>query len=130
MAASGYMTEADVESIWDTTWVTARFDLINVRIAELINIFFNDDATSNITDTAVLPYLEQIAEELLLELALAAKANKFSDTWQFIQANVTHFFVAKMNRNKWLNDHIFKILGKTETVEIVNLSGLGSSNTL
>lgn len=131
MAASGYMTEADTESIWDTgDFDTTRFGKINVRIAELINIFFNDDATSNITDTAVLPYLEQLSEELFLELVLAAKANKFSDVWQFVQSNVTNFFVVKMNRNKWLNDQIFKILGKTETIEVVNLSGFGASNNM
>lgn len=88
MAASGYMTELDTESIWATGDLdTTRFGKINIRIAELLNIIFSGDATTNITDTKVLPYLEQFSEELLLELLLAAKANKFSDVWGFIQSN-------------------------------------------
>lgn len=89
MAAVGYMDETDVESIWDTEWVTARFALINVRLAEILNFLVTGDATSQVTNTAVTPILEQISEEVLLELANAAKANKFSDIWNFISANIS-----------------------------------------
>jgi hypothetical protein len=64
------MTEADVESIWDTTWDTTRFGNIGVRIAEILNFLVNEDATSQVTDTSVTPILEQISEEILLELAI------------------------------------------------------------
>ena len=83
------MTETDVESIWDTTWATARFDKINVRIAEVLNFIVTGDATSQVTSTACTPIMEQISEEILFELANAAKANKFSDIWGFIQANIS-----------------------------------------
>ena len=56
------MTEADVESIWDTTWVTARFNLINVRIAEILNFLVNDDATVQVVSTACTPIMEQISD--------------------------------------------------------------------
>jgi hypothetical protein len=83
------MTEADVESIWDTTWDTTRFGKIGVRIAEVLNFLISGDATTQVTSTAVTPILEQISEEILFELANAAKANKFSDIWQFISANIS-----------------------------------------
>lgn len=89
MAASGYMTEADVESIWDTAWDTTRFGNINVRIAEILNFLVNGDATSQVTNTAVTPILEQISEEILLELKMAAQANAVTNPWDFIQANVS-----------------------------------------
>ena len=89
MAASGYMTEADVESIWDTAWDTARFDKINVRIAEILNFLVTGDATSQVTSTAATPILEQISEEILLDLKLAAQANAILVPWDFIQANIS-----------------------------------------
>ena len=89
MVAVGYMTEADVEGIWDTTWDTARFNLINVRIAEIVNFLLTGDATNQTTDTAVLPILEQISEEILLDLKLAAQANAIIVPWDFIQANIS-----------------------------------------
>ena len=88
MAASGYMTELDTESIWNTLLVTARFDLINVRIAEQLNFWINHDATEQVTDAKVTPLLEQISEEVLLELIQASKSYRTTDPWNFIQANV------------------------------------------
>ena len=130
MAAAGYMTETDVESIWDTAWDTARFDHINLRIAELLNIIINSDATINVTDTAVLPFLKQFSEEVLLDLKMAAKANAVTVPWDFIQANVSSVFIRKY-RSEWvLFDLISKILGKTETIELVSISGFGSSGDL
>ena len=73
MAASNYMTEADTESIWDTTLDTTRFGKIGVRIAEILNFWINGDATSQVTDTGVTPILEQLSEECLVELIAAAK---------------------------------------------------------
>ena len=130
MAAFGYMDEGKVESIWDSTWDTTRFNHINLRIARLLNIIFNSDAESNVTNTAVVPYLEQLSEEILVDLRLSAKAEKFVDTWGFIQANVSNFFVKKINQNRWMIDMVLKILGKTETVELVSISGFGSSSDL
>ena len=89
MAAAGYMSETDVESIWDTTWSTARFDLINMRIAEMLNFLVNGDATSQVTSTAVIPILEQISEEILLELKSVAKSLAVSQPWDYILANIS-----------------------------------------
>ena len=89
MAAANYMTELDVESIWDTTWDTTRFGNIGVRIAEIINFLVTGDATSQVTNAAVLPILEHISEEILLELKLAAQANAITVPWDFIQANIS-----------------------------------------
>jgi hypothetical protein len=89
MAASNYMTEADVESIWDTAWDTARFGKIGIRIAEILNFLVSGDATSQITDTSVIPILEQISEEILLDLKLAAQANAIIVPWDFISANIS-----------------------------------------
>jgi hypothetical protein len=89
MVASGYMTEANVEAIWDTLWVSARFDLINVRIGEILNFLVHGDAQTDVADTGVIPILTQISEEILLDLKLAAQANAITVPWDFIQANIS-----------------------------------------
>lgn len=112
------MDEGDVESIWDTTWVTARFNKINVRIAEILNFLVNADSTEQVVNTAVTPLLEQISEEILLELANAAKANKFTDIWGFIQANIS-----KLNWRSYDNYLLKKVrikLGKQYIVKYSN----------
>ena len=89
MAFAGYMTELDVESIWDTAWDTVRFGKINIRIGEMLNFLVTGNATTAITSTAVLPILEQISEEILLDLKLAAQANAITVPWDFIAANIS-----------------------------------------
>ena len=89
MAAAGYMTELDVESIWDTAWDTARFGKINVRIGEVLNFLIHGDSTTDVADTGVLPILEQISEEILLDLKLTAQANAITVPWDFIHANIS-----------------------------------------
>ena len=75
MAFAGYMTEATVESIWDTSWDTTRFTNVNLRIGNILNFLIADNAQTEITDTAVTPVLAQISEEILLDLKMAANAN-------------------------------------------------------
>ena len=89
MAFAGYMDESDVESIWDTAWDTTRFDKINLRIGEILNFLVSGNATTEITNVAVKPILEQISEEILLDLKLAAQANAIIVPWDFIQANIS-----------------------------------------
>ena len=89
MAFAGYMDETTTEGIWDTVWDTTRFALINIRIGEVLNFLVTDNATTEITSTAVLPILEQISEEILLDLKLAAQANAIVVPWDFIQANIS-----------------------------------------
>lgn len=88
MAASNYMTEADTESIWDVALTTARFGKIGIRIAEQLNFWVNGDSTSQVTSTAVLPQMEQLSEEILLDLIQASKSYSVTEPWNFIQANV------------------------------------------
>ena len=89
MAFAGYMDETTTEGIWDTEWDATRFALINVRIGEIINFLVSGDATTAITSTAVLPIVEQISEEILLDLKLAAQANAIVVPWDFIAANIS-----------------------------------------
>ena len=117
MAFVGYMTEATVEGIWDTEWDTTRFDLINLRFGKILNFLVTDNATTEITSTAVLPILEQISEEVLLDLKLAAQANAIIVPWDFIQANISkidwEFY------DNYLLKKVRKILGY-ETMEMVH----------
>jgi len=89
MAAAGYMTEVDTESIWDVALDTTRFGKINVRMGEMLNFWITGDAATDITDTKVLPILEQLSEEALMRLIAAAKEGKFNDPWDFVRANVS-----------------------------------------
>lgn len=117
MAFTGYMTEADVESIWDTAWDTVRFNKINVRIGEVINFLVYGDATTVITSTAVLPIVEQISEEILLDLKLAAQANAIIVPWDFIRANIS-----KMDwkfYDTYLLKKVREKLDSSSTIEVV-----------
>ena len=118
MAASNYMTEADVESIWDTAWDTARFGNIGVRIAEILNFLVNDDATSQVTDTSVTPIMEQISEEILLELKMAAQANASLVPWDFISANISK--IDWKHYDGYLLEKVRKKLG-TSKIELVTI---------
>ena len=89
MAAVGYMTEGTVESIWSTKWDTTRFNHVNLRFAKILNFLVNGDATSQVINTAVTPILEEVSEEILLDLEMAAKATGVSNPWNFIMANVS-----------------------------------------
>jgi len=109
MAATGYITEEDFEAIWGATIVTARFTLINVRLGEILNYLLTDDAATDITDTKVLPILEHLSEEALVNILQASKSNKFNDVWQFIQTNATRI----MSKVLWDNKKIVKKLGVT-----------------
>ena len=89
MAAAGYMTIGDVQSIWTSQWDATRFNFINIRIAEMLNFLVHGDSTTNVTNTGCLPILEQISEEILLELEMAAKATGTNNPWNFIQARIS-----------------------------------------
>lgn len=111
------MTEADVESIWGTTWDTTRFGKIGIRIAEMLNVLVYDDATNQCTDIRVTPVLEQISEEILLSLANAAKANKFTDIWGFIAANISQ--IDWKFYDGYLLKKVRKILNRDKSIEMV-----------
>lgn len=92
MAASNYITsETDMESIWEFGIETAKFALIGVRMAEILNHRIYNDATQQVTDTAHLPILKQISEECMHELIAASKETAVERPWDFIQANVMNF---------------------------------------
>lgn len=111
MVSSGYMTEATFEGIWDADITTARFDLINVRLGGILNYLITQDGATDTTDTKVLVIYEQMCEEAMLNILQAAKSNKFSDVWQFIQTNA----VRVMAKVLWDNRTIIEMLGITLT---------------
>jgi len=117
MAAAGYMTETDVESIWDTEWDTTRFNFINVRIGEMLNFLVHQDATTDVTNTGCLPILEQISEEILLGLKMAATATDVEEPWDFIQANISK--IDWKFYDTYLLKKVRKTLGYDKTIEIV-----------
>lgn len=127
MAASGYMTEVDTESIWDTEIPTARFDKINIRIAEQLNFWVNDNATKQVTNTAITPILEQLSEEILLDLIEASKSYATGNPWDFIQANVVRVSTRILANYNLILDKMKTILG-TKKIELTN-TYLPSSNT-
>ena len=116
MAFAGYMSETDTEGIWDTAWESTRFALINIRIGEILNFLVNGDATTAITSTAVLPIVEQISEEILLDLKLAAQANAIVVPWDFISANISK--IDWKHYDSYLLKKVREKLGKS-TIEMV-----------
>ncbi len=121
------MTEADFESIWGATIETARFNLINVRLGEILNYLITRDAATDITSTAILPMLEQLSEQSLIELLQASKSNKFTDVWRFIQSNAANIVGRVLLNNKEVVDMIKADLG-SEKMEITS-SHLPSSTS-
>lgn len=119
MVASSYMTEADTESIWDTSLDTTRFDKAGVRIAEQLNFWVNDDSTSQVTNGAVTPILEQLSEEILFDLYSSAKIEKPVNPWDFVQTNVVRVSWRILRNYDKLLDKIKKILGRDKSIEIV-----------
>ena len=95
MAASNYMTEADTESIWAATLDTTRFGKIGVRIAEFINFKIYRNATTQCTNTAVLPLLEEFSEEVLIDLVASAKISVTVNPWDFISAHISDYLIRK-----------------------------------
>jgi len=113
------MTEVDTESIWSTTLDTTRFGKIGVRIAEVLNFKINQNATSQVTSTAVTPILEQISEEILIDLIAAAKGTGVTRPWDFIQANFGDSVTKILWRWRTEIKEIKKIVNRSKTIEIV-----------
>lgn len=121
------MSETDFESIWGAVIATARFDLINVRLGEVLNYLLTRDAATDITSTAIKPMLEQLSEQSLIELLQASKSNKFTDVWRFIQSNAAQIVSRVLRNNREVVDMIKADLG-AKKMEITS-SHLPSSST-
>lgn len=109
MASLGYMTELDVESIWNLgDFDTTRFGKINVRMGEILNFAVRTDmdAQTDITDTKILPVLEHLSEEGFNHLVAASKGSKFNNPWDFIQANVFSVMSTLLRNNKGVIDQL------------------------
>lgn len=116
------MTEEDTESIWSTALDTGQFDNINVRIGELLNFYLTGDATTDITNTGVLPVLEQISEEFLIQLIEAAKVTGVVIPYIWISANIITLFTQIIRKYKYLlgkGHKVQKVIGNDKTIEIV-----------
>lgn len=121
------MTEATFESVWGASIDTARFNLINVRLGGILNYFFTRDAATDITNTNVLPLMEQFSEEALVNLLNGAKSDKFSDVWQFINANASRVMSRILDENLTLVEQIKNDLA-TKKMELTRRT-LPSSNS-
>ena len=121
------MTELDFESIWGATITTARFNLINVRLGEVLNYLITRDAATDITSTAIKPMLEQLSEQSLIELLQASKSNKFTDLWRFIQSNAAQIVSRVLRNNREVVEMIKSDLG-SKKMELTS-SHLPSSTT-
>lgn len=120
MAASGYMTEEDTELIWSTSISTAQFDKINVRIGELLNFWITGDAATDITNTAVLPIVEHLSEETLIELLGASKVTGIVIPYDWITANVSKIVTDLLSRNWRLLEKVADKLGKHHHIKYSN----------
>lgn len=114
------MTELDTESIWDVALTTARFDKINIRIAEQLNFWVYDNSTRQVTNTAVKPVLIQLSEEILLDLIQSSKSYAVEKPWDFIQANVHRVSTRILANYDIVLDKIKNILG-SEKMELTNV---------
>ncbi len=121
------MTRTDTQTIWDVTLDTTRYNMVAIRIAEQLNFWVNDNATTQVTNVAVTPILEQISEEILLELIQASKSYAVEKPWDFIQANVARISTRILVNYDIILEKIKNILGSTK-IELTNVR-LPSSTT-
>ena len=117
MAAAGYMTEVDTESIWAAVLDTTRFGKVNVRIGEVLNFWVNENAATDVSSTKVLPILEQISEETLIMLLQVSKANVTKNPWDFIMANITNIATDMVFKNERLLNKVGIILQKKHIIK-------------
>ena len=122
MAASNYMTESEFESVWNTSIDTTRFGNIGVRIAEFCNFKIYRNATTQCTNTAVTPLLEQFSEEVLLLALAAAKIEASVNPWEFVQGNIMRFLVQHYNVWREIFDDIRLIESQEHVLEFVSIS--------
>ena len=129
MAASNYMTETDTEAIWSKNLTTATFALIGVRIAEVLNFWVNDDATNQVTNTAVTPLMEQLSEQALIQLLYEARAQNTLKPGEYALSNAANLTTTLLfeRGNKKILDKIRRILGNKQ-IELVRKT-LPSSTT-
>ena len=109
MASAGYMTELDTESIWNLgDFDTTRFGKINVRMGEILNFTVRTDMDSqtDITDTKIKSILEHLSEEGFNLLVASAKASKFNNPWDFIEANVFSVMSKLLRSNKFVIEQL------------------------
>ena len=122
------MDETEFKSIWahadvdDTRWTN-----VGVRMAEIINLWVNDDATAQVTNTAVTPILEQISEEAFRRIKMASKEEKYSDINSFIDSKVASVMTTVLLENDVILRKVKSILGHNK-IELVSRS-LPSSTT-
>ena len=113
------MTEADFKSIWDHADIDdTRWSNIGTRMAEILNFWINEDATSQITSTAVTPILEQLSEEGFRRIKMASKEDKFVDPYNFIMSQIASVMATVIQENFFILTKIQKILGKRK-IELV-----------
>ena len=89
MASSGYATEATVESIWDDTFDTTRFNNINSHIGTKFNFWITRASATDITNTDVAAILAAETSDLIIYYYSIAKERKVSNPWDFIQMAIT-----------------------------------------
>ena len=128
MASSGYMTRTDAQSIWKATIDNTRFTYINVRFGEILNFKCraDKDSQTDVTETKVLPLLEQISEEGLFRLIAAAKIEGVGNPWLFIQANVVSVMSKVLRDNRETIDEIKEVLLAKLNVKYSNILTLPS----
>lgn len=119
------MTKGDTESIWKTTLDddgngNGRFTKIGVRIAEILNFAIMQDATTQITNTAVTPILEQLSEECLFDLIATAKTIAVPNPWEFVQTHIVGVMSRLLRLNKDIIDNVKKTLNRSKSIEIVS----------
>ena len=128
MAASGYMKETDTEGLWGVSLSTTQFNLINVRLGEILNFTVRKDKDSqtDVTDTKILPLLEQMSEEGMFELLQAAKTDKFTDVWRFVQSKSIWVMSKLIFQNRVIIKEIKDVLESKVHVNYSNLLTLPS----
>ena len=122
MASSGYMTELDTESIWDTVLDTARFTKINVRLGEILNFHVraDHDSQTDITDTKVLPILEQLSEEALVELISSAKTIDHPIPVEYVMSHAVSVMSSLLKKNYWTIRTIKELLESKIVIKYSN----------
>jgi len=108
MGGDGYSNESDFETFFNVDINSARFTLMNKKIARKINQYVNDDPSIDVSSTYTNT-ARDISDELLMTLWNFFKESSMENPPEFIHYKLPHFtpdHKLELDKMKMLLGHI------------------------
>ena len=90
MGGEGYSSESEWETMWKEDYTSARFALMNKRIAYKINAYVNNNPTTDVSSTHTNT-AKMISDELMAVYMNYIKESSMENPPEFIHYKLPHF---------------------------------------